>query len=256
MRVNFGWALASVVSLGISGLASAADLPVYRKAPAPIVETYNWTGFYVGLEGGGDFGRTQVIHGPNDPRVGLPNIPETNAFNTTAGLAGVVAGYNYQINQVVLGIEGDFSGVWGATSSFDVAPFNSAFSQQVEQRWLATVRGRVGFLVQPNLLIYGTAGYAASEVRQTVFGPIGSAVVPIAENQTMTGWTAGAGAEWRFFGNWSAKAEYLFVDLGQKSFFNPAPNLTFVSDQRVKLRSDIVRVGINYQFGGPIMAKY
>ena len=112
MRGNFGWALASVVSLGISGLASAADLPVYRKAPAPIVETYNWTGFYVGLEGGGDFGRTQVIHGPNDPRVGLPNIPETNAFNTTAGLAGVVAGYNYQINQVVLGIEGDFSGVW------------------------------------------------------------------------------------------------------------------------------------------------
>ena len=72
----------------------------------------------------------------------------------------------------------------------------------------------------------------------------------------MTGLTAGAGAEWRFFGNWSAKAEYRFVDLGQKSFFNPAPNLTFVSDQQVKLRNDIVRVGINYQFGGPIMAKY
>ena len=51
MRGNFGWALASVVSLGISGLASAADLPVYKKAPAPVVESYNWTGFYVGLEG-------------------------------------------------------------------------------------------------------------------------------------------------------------------------------------------------------------
>src|SRR6202049_3371906 len=124
MRGNFGWALASVVSLGISGLASAADLPVYKKAPAPVVESYNWTGFYVGLEGGGDFVRTQVIHGPNDPLLISPNVPETNAFNTTAGLAGVTAGYNYQINQVVLGGEGGFSRGWGKDSFFASRPFN------------------------------------------------------------------------------------------------------------------------------------
>jgi outer membrane immunogenic protein len=248
-------ALASAISLGGLSTAMAADMPLKAiPAPAPV---YNWTGFYIGAEAGGDFGRSQVIHGPNDPSGLALNTPITNPFDITSGLAGITAGYNYQISQWVVGIEGDISWVRGGASAFDVAPFNSAFSQLVQERWNATVRGRVGYTVLPNLLVYGTGGWADSSVRQTVSDPTFAALAPIVESHTMSGWTAGFGLEWKFYGPWSAKAEFLYADLGQKSFFNPPANtVNYASDQQVRLHDAIVRFGVNYQFNTPIVAKY
>jgi outer membrane immunogenic protein len=252
--------IAKVAMLGLLvaaplGVAQAADMAV--KAPPPIAAPiYNWTGFYIGAVVGGDFGRDQIIGGPTSV---IPGIPETNRFDTTAFLAGATAGYNYQFSQWVLGIEGDYSGLWGGTTSPDIAPLNTAFSQQIEQHWIATVRGRLGYTVLPNLLVYGTGGFAASGVRQAVFNNNnpGLATQTIAQTQTMDGWTAGFGLEWKVYANWSVKAEYLYVDLGTKSFFTPAPNPLFVNDQQARVHNDIVRFGVNYTFGGnPIVAKY
>jgi outer membrane immunogenic protein len=253
-------AAAGLIALATPALAAdMAPAPVYTKAPPPVVAVYNWTGFYIGISGGGDWGRASVF-------AGAVGLPITNGFGTNGGLVGGTVGYNYQVNKWVFGFEGDFSGVWSQGTGPDIPPFNPIFSQQVTENWLATARGRIGFLAAPQLLLYGTGGFAAADVNQKVStNPPGCGVpgtlacTSISETQTMTGWTAGAGAEWKINQHWSVKGEYLYVDLGQTSFFNPAPVTplaTFLNDQRLRLHDNIVRVGVNYTFGGPVVAKY
>ena len=234
------------------GAASAADLPL--KSPPPVLSTYNWTGFYVGAEAGGVWSSEKVRHGANDPiYITVLNTNVTNPFGSGGGLFGETVGYNYQFNRLVLGAEGDISGAWLKASTFDIAPFTTTFSEQIEQRWLATIRGRVGFLALPSVLLYETAGFAAADVKHSGINTTGTQT--ITETHTMTGWTAGVGAEWEFTSNWSAKLEYLHVDLGRKSYFNPSPSMNFISDQQVSFHEDIVRLGVNYQFGMPVVAK-
>jgi outer membrane immunogenic protein len=141
----------------------------------------------------------------------------------------------------------------------------------VNTRWLGTVRGRLGFLVTPTALVYATGGLAYGNVTATGAlaqvgnnGFIGAGAVDF--SQTRGGWTAGFGAEWMLWQNWSAKAEYLHYDLGTASstwsalgtpastFFRGVVYQTEVSSFR--FRGDIVRVGLNYHFGGSGVARY
>ena len=211
-------ASAGVLALGAVA-ASAADLPRHRempaKAPAYIAPPYNWTGFYVGINGGGGFGRSD-FSGTVTP----------GAFDTSGGLAGGTIGYNYQMGQVVFGAEGDFdwSSIRGSTNC-------GGLSCETRNNWLSTARGRLGYAFD-RFMPYVTGGAAFGDIKTSVGG--------LDNRETRTGWTAGGGLEAAIAGPWTAKIEYLHVDLGDASTALPGTTASF--------RSEIVRAGINYRF--------
>jgi outer membrane immunogenic protein len=232
-------ALAFASSTGTPVLA--ADLgvaPIYRP-PAAVT---NWTGSYIGISGGGAWG-TAGVH--NDF-----TGDQTPNFDLRGGIVGITSGYNFQSGAVVYGYEGETSITGKRGSSFDFPP-NAAFTNEVKESWLSTYRGRVGY-VQQNWMIYATAGGALARLENSFTGPPGQ----ISEKHWHWGWTVGGGVEMRLTPDWSAKVEYLYVGLQDKSYFNPAPNAAFASNQRVTLDDHIVRVGVNYKLPWSILDSF
>jgi outer membrane immunogenic protein len=259
MRSGIALILASAVSLGGLGAASAADMPVKYKAPPPVVAAaYSWTGCYVGIEGGGSWGRAgSTSNGTNNGvATGTLGVAK-NSTDISGGMVGGTVGCNYQVNQWVFGLEGDGSWSGEKGSSFLLGPtFNTAFQESVSQSWIGTIRGRVGFVVNNTILLYGTAGGAFADLRINEAN-----TAPVAPGATEThqysGWTAGAGVEWGFAPNWSAKAEYLYMDLGRQGYF--ATTVTgCCTFQSTRLTDNVFRVGVNYHFNSasPVVAKY
>jgi outer membrane immunogenic protein len=218
---GIGVVAASIVA-GVSA-ASAADLavkaPAY-KAPPPIILS-DWAGFYIGVNGGygwGDF--------KND--AGFSDKPK-------GGLFGGHAGYNWQYGSVVAGVEVDFDGAdIKDTKPATIATANGPVAGTVTPKFdeLATARARLGYLVLPNLLAYGTAGpgWGHSEVHA-----VDTAGATISDaGATNFGWTAGAGLEYKFYGNFTARAEYLHYD--------------FAKEGNNKTTIDTVRGGLSYKF--------
>ncbi|QPF88734.1 outer membrane protein [Bradyrhizobium commune] len=263
MMRRFGWALAatSLLLTTFSGVASAADMAV-KAPPPPAVVPYSWTGCYVGIEGGGSWGRDRAISNGTNNGVanGSAGVLKT-AGDISGGLVGGTLGCNYQWNQWVFGIEGDGSWSGEKGSSNLVPPFVTTFKEDVSQSYIATIRGRIGFAVVPTVLLYGTAGGAFADLRIHEFDPTAAAgsaaAIGATETHSYAGWTAGAGVEWGFYPNWSAKFEYLYMDLGSKGFFQTTTTgcCTF---QSTHLTDNIVRAGINYRFNWPrpVVAKY
>jgi outer membrane immunogenic protein len=207
----------------LTGTAAAADLP--RPAPAPYykapvaIPVYNWTGFYIGINGGGGFGRSQW--------------DSTGGFNTSGGLVGGTVGYNYQFGQGVVGLEGDidWADINGTTNNL------CAFGCKTSDHWLSTVRGRLGYAAD-RFMPFITGGAAFGDIRASTPGFAGG-------NQTNAGWTVGAGLEFAIAGNWTAKAEYLYVDLGK---FNCGISCGALVTDNVSFTTNIVRAGVNYRF--------
>jgi outer membrane immunogenic protein len=206
-----------ILALGIAS-ASAADIArrqqMATKAPA-YEPPYTWTGPYIGIYGGGGFGRSEF----SDPFA-------TGKFDMSGAVAGGTIGYNYQMGQVVLGVEGDggWSNIRGSTTC-------GAFTCETRNNWLATARGRLGYAAG-RIMPYITGGAAFGDIKTSVSG-IGDA------QQTRAGWTGGGGVEAMIAGPWSAKVEYLYVDLGRASSL-------LGSD--AKFQTSIVRAGLNYRF--------
>ena len=191
---------AAVTLAAAGGQVLAADLPPAAapppRAPAaylPPPPMFSWTGIYLGINGGGSWGTAtdQFNGGGVSP----------NGF-----LVGGTLGGNYQFGAFVIGLEGD--GDWSDLDGKNTA-CGGAFGCETRSTWLATVRGRAGW-AWDRILFYGTGGAAFGNVQAGgIGGPFDSA--------TQTGWTAGAGVEWAFLPNWTAKVEYLYVDLGNLS---------------------------------------
>ncbi len=188
--------------------AQAADLPrgQYRPyAPPPVVVAYSWMGPYVGANLGYQWGET--TNNPTEP----------------SGIAGgLQAGYNFQTGQFVFGGEADIQ-LSGAEDTF--APWK--FSNP----WFGTVRARAGVALN-NILFYATGGLAYGNLR----GEIGG----LSENRTALGWTAGVGMEVGLTQNWSAKVEYLYIDLAERDYT--------VTGTDNGLNSNLLRFGVNYRF--------
>jgi outer membrane immunogenic protein len=228
---------------------------------------YNWSGYYVGVNAGYGWGNEDVALAPtNNPAsivffVGtFPTfIPNTVRPNPRGVLGGGQVGYNWQSGRAVFGLEADFQGadVGGTVNTF-VPPIVSATGQRLD--WFGTVRGRAGFTATPNLLLYVTGGLAYGEVKHAFSASnSGGSFNNTFVNNTSAGWTVGAGAEWGFAPNWSVKAEYLYMDLGTRTFATLPSGTTPVGaslDSRFADKFQIARVGINYRFGGPVVAKY
>jgi outer membrane immunogenic protein len=235
---------AGLLAIAAAQPASAADVarrpPPPAPAPAPVpVAVYNWTGFYIGAHGGygwADKGWTDTTTGPF-----------SISHNADGFLAGGQIGFNYQINNIVFGIEGDLSwaDITGGTSSGRFG--GETFDTRID--WLGTLTGRVGFAFN-NWLIYGKGGFAWANERLSY-----TAALPAfagSSEETRTGWTVGAGIEYGFWNNWSAKLEYNYMDFGSRDVAY-APGIGFDVDQQVHA----VKLGLNYRFGGgPIAARY
>jgi outer membrane immunogenic protein len=211
--------------------AGAADLsvaPMYKALPPAPVAT--WTGTYVGVSGGGAWGSATVHNN-------VTGVDQTPRFDMNGGLVGVTVGANVQSGRAVVGLEADTSAVSKTGSAFEFPP-NAAFRNEVRENWLSTFRGRVGY-AQDNWLFYATGGGAVANVQHSIPGVI-------SESQSHWGWAAGAGVEVKLNPDWSAKVEYLYVGLQDKTYFNPAPN-AFHTNQGLRLDDHIVRVGVNYK---------
>jgi len=233
MRLKTTALLVAAISFGALQAAAAADLPLPMpmKAPPP-VPYYNWTGCYIGGEGGGTWGDNHIF----DLATGTFL---TNRYGLSGGIAGGTVGCNYEFAaHVVIGIEDDMSWTNNRGSAVDltVPTTNNTFSEQ----WIDTLRGRVGY-AWDRVLVYGTGGAAFVGSKLNVSGLGGS----FSESRDLTGWTAGGGVEWAFIGNWSAKVEYLFVGLGHQDFTSIGPP---VDPRRLTLDTQMVRVGLNYKF--------
>jgi len=200
--------------------ASAADIQrrqaIPVKAPMYVAPPYNWTGFYVGINGGGGWGRSDFA----DPFA-------TGSFKTSGALAGGTLGYNWQMGQAVFGVESDID--WSNIRGSAVC---GAFTTcETKNDWLGTVRGRFGYAFD-RVMPYVTGGLAVGDIKSSVVG-VGST------HDTKAGWTVGGGVEAAIAGPWTAKVEYLHVDLGRSDA---------ILGSTTKFNTNIVRAGLNYRF--------
>jgi outer membrane immunogenic protein len=258
--------LSTVALVALGASASAADLaPRYTKAPTMIDPAYNWTGFYVGLNAGAaSTERNLAVVATGIGFSDLHDLADTSS--KTGFLGGGQIGYNYQSGMSVFGVEADAAwlNLKSSTSSagdpFFHGDGNAVFSSSID--WLVTARARAGTAATPALLLYVTGGLAVAGVNVKYQNNAGIAGDPFINsfsvNETKYGWTAGFGAEYALGGNWSVKAEYLRVQLGDSTLNVPLPdpgaNLT--GTVKVSQNVDLIRAGINYKFGGPAVARY
>jgi opacity protein-like surface antigen len=222
----------------LAGPALAADIPV--KAPPMGSAVWNWSGIYVGGQAGVNYGTTQSIDGDSGAAI-------TDKYHPVGMLLGGTVGLNRQFGNIVIGAEADIGWTNKRDSTADIPPFNTAFFERFDERWLATYRGRLGFVFgsRGNWMIYGTAGGASADVRIEVNSGGGA---QISESRTLTGWTAGGGFETLLGPNWSLKSEVLFVSFDDKAYFTPSPNGSFLSNRVVQTDQIVGRFGINYRF--------
>jgi outer membrane immunogenic protein len=225
-------ALALVSASARLAPAVAADLSIAPIYKSPAIAT--WAGSYVGIAGGGAWGGAAL-------RSNATGTDQTPRFDLSGGIIGITAGFNVQGGNAVLGLEGDVSAANKKGNAIEFPP-NAAFSNEVRERWLSTFRGRVGY-ARDNWLLYATAGGALANVANSIVAPAGT----ISDQQWHWGWTAGGGVEIKLNQDWSAKVEYLYVGLQDKSYFNPVPSPAFPGNQRLHLDDHIVRVGVNYK---------
>ena len=235
-------ASASVAALMVATGAQAADLSqpsVYKAPPAPAAPppSWTWTGFYVGGTVGAVGGHDTVTNAPGN---GWLDGPVNN--NAVGVIGGLEAGYNWQISQLVLGIEGDVSGssLNRSVSAPALGPFvTDTFSSRLNS--LGTIRGRLGWVFD-RMLLYGTGGVAFANLRDQLVDT--SNPFTATPGSSLTGWTAGGGIEYALTDHWTAKAEYLHVGFAQRTVTSSDPSYIF----NFKDSLDIGRVGINYKF--------
>jgi len=216
------------LAIAAAAPATAADLP--RAAPPPLVKApviaptfYDWTGFYVGINGGGAWGRS-----------GFDGATGTlDHFDTKGWAAGATAGYNLQYGHAVFGLEGDIdkSNINGSAGCV-----GGLANCQVQNNWLGTARGRFGFAFD-RFLPFVTGGLAVGDINANVPG-FGSA------STTNAGWTAGGGLEVALGRNWTAKAEYLHIDLGSLNCGTACTG----TPSNVDFSTNLVRGGVNLKF--------
>jgi outer membrane immunogenic protein len=232
------------LSIGFSVAAFAADLgvpspaPVYTKASPP--ESWTWTGFYLGADAGGAWGRDVVS--PTAPDGGV--FPRSNTLSGSGFFGGGTFGYNFQTGPWVFGVESDL-GYLGIGKSVPDPQAGITEVDAINSTFYADVTGRLGYAVD-RFLIYGKGGWAVFDgTGQTTTTLSG---VDITNTGTFNGWTAGGGVEYKITPAWSVKAEYLHFDFGSGTATianNPAGT---VFGYKNDLTADTVKAGINYRF--------
>jgi len=248
--------IAAIASMLAASRALAADLPVpTRPAYYPVATVYDWGGGYIGINGGYGFGQSEWSDALNPSG----NVSSGN-FNVSGGLVGGTIGVTGQWGAWVFGVEGDFD--WQNISGTSAGAFCTSIlisstvpatvaglSCKTASNWLGTLRARFGY-AWDRVLVYGTAGGAGANVQTGLSG------LPPQTNSEF-GWTVGAGLEWAFAENWTAKVEYLFVDLegnaacnhGYSCGYDLVAGTPVGANNVLKFNENMVRVGVNFKYG-------
>jgi outer membrane immunogenic protein len=248
-----------IAGLALTQITSAADLP--RKAPAYSPAVYSWTGCYIGANVGAHWDRDRATT-TADPigwsAAGAAAINATSDGTVTPSgvIVGGQVGCNWQANGFLIGIEGDARWLSGDASrsvtNFPAINSNDVFTTRAENRFVATLRPRLG-MVWDRWLLFVTGGLAVGDPRFTdAFGAFGNtSIASISASRTRVGWTVGGGVEYAFSNNWSAKFEYLYADFGTIDTVIPSCiDCAVGSDIAVhhKYTENVVRAGLNYKF--------
>lgn len=240
MKKNLLLAAVSLVALSATAPALAADLAArpYTKAPAMVAAIYDWSGFYIGINGGG---------GSSHSTWDLVGGGREGSHDATGGTVGGQIGYRWQSGQFVFGVEGQ--GNWADFSGDNVsALFATRNRSKIDSFGLIT--GQVGYAWN-NVLLYVKGGAAVVGVKYDVFSTASGALLS-SNDQTRWGGTVGAGLEYGFAPNWSVGVEYNHIFLSDK-------DVTFAlvpSTDRIKQDVDMGLVRLNYKFGGPTLGRY
>jgi|LQYC01.1.fsa_nt_gi Opacity protein and related surface antigens len=222
--------------------------------------TYNWTGFYAGINIGGAINDSTYKLSPSGLFSGSPTNSlrtDSGSFDDTAFTGGAQLGYNYQVCHFVFGLETDFN-YNGVDESDSVnralsSPLNGRLLHTVKQTidYFGTFRARAGFTPFDRLLVYGTGGLAYGHVcsSSNVLFTLGGDNYVGSKSDIRTGWTAGGGSEYAVTNNWTLRIEYLFVDLGKQSYSYTNqyyPGYDYKTD--IENQQHVIRLGINYKF--------
>jgi outer membrane immunogenic protein len=247
MKKNLLLVTASLVALGVAMPAFGADLArrMYTKAPPPAVAAvYDWTGFYVGINGGWGSSRNCWD---------FAGVTPEGCHDATGGTIGGQVGYRWQMGQVVFGLEGQ--GNWADLSGSNVSVAFPAFRNQTRVDAFGLFTGQIGYAFS-NVLLYAKGGAAVTGNRYRVFSSTTGALAATANDDTRWGGALGAGVEVGFAPGWSVGVEYdhLFMQDRTLSFTTPA-GAAFGTD-RIRQDVDLVTARLNYKFGGPVVAKY
>lgn len=241
MKKNVLLAAVSLVALSAAAPALAADLaarPYTKAPPAAIAAVYDWSGFYIGVNGGGGSARStwDVVGGGRE-----------GSHDATGGTVGGQIGYRFQSGQFVFGVEGQ--GNWADFSGDNVsALFATRNRSRIDSFGLIT--GQVGYAWN-NVLLYVKGGAAVVGAKYDVYSTASGALLASNE-QTRWGGTVGAGLEFGFAPNWSVGVEYNHIFLQDKDVsFALIP-----ATDRIRQDVDMGLVRLNYKFGGPMLTRY
>ncbi|MBB4259764.1 MULTISPECIES: outer membrane protein [unclassified Bradyrhizobium] len=240
MKKNLLLAAVSLVALSATAPALAADLaarPYTKAPPAAIAAVYDWSGFYIGVNGGG---------GSADTSWNLVNFGAEGSHNSTGGTVGGQVGYRWQSGQFVFGLEGQ--GNWADFSGDNISGI-TGFRNRTRVDSFGLITGQVGYAWN-NVLLYAKGGAAVVSNKYDVYSTVTGANLDRAD-ETRWGATVGAGLEYGFAPNWTVGVEYNHIFLGDH-------DITFASGavERVKQDVDMGLVRLNYKFGGPILGRY
>jgi outer membrane immunogenic protein len=227
-----------------AGSANAADMAA-RPAYAPPPPAYSWTGLYYGANIGYSWGQSTR----DVTLLGVGTFSRSQDLNGVIG--GFQTGYNYQFGNWVWGFESDIQATGQKGSdTLGVTP-GVTVTRDAKLPWLGTARSRLGILWSPYTMLYGTFGIAYGQLKDDTtitVANVGSATSTFKDWKA--GWTAGAGIESAFGGGWSWKLEYLYVDLGKTEQTLVTPGLGQIITDSRRATDNIVRVGLNYKWGG------
>jgi outer membrane immunogenic protein len=229
--------IGAIAALALAGTAAnAADLPVKARPMAPVA-TMNWTGCYLGANLGYGWGRGTAS-------ATALGVTVSGSEHLDGVLGGGQIGCNYQMNNIVFGIEGDIQGTdQHRTTTFTAGGFSLAESDSLP--WFGTVRGRVGITLAPTWLVYATGGGGGAGLRSTATAT-GPVTGTLTNNTTRGIWTVGGGVENMFMPHWSWKLEYLYFSTG--NFTNTTAVLGVPVVTTTKFSDNVLRAGINYHF--------
>jgi outer membrane immunogenic protein len=242
-----------LLAVGIAAPATAADMAVKALPPAPLPVMYNWSGFYIGANGGWaeshncwDF---LVLGGP---------VFTDGCRDRSGGVLGGQIGYRWQANQFVFGLEAQ--GDWADLSNTRISLFDPTLSTRVKTDGIGLFTGQIGWAAWTAALFYIKGGAAVTSNSFTILDTV-TGIGLASASATRWGGTVGVGFEYGFAPNWSFGVEYdhLFMGTSNNSFTSVDPRLTTILNDRIRQDVDMVTLRINYRFGGygaPVTARY
>jgi outer membrane immunogenic protein len=242
---------AGFVALVLTAPASAADLAArpYTKAPPMIAAIYDWSGFYIGANGG--WGSSRNCWDVLPPAVVV--AAREGCHDATGGVAGGQIGYRWQSGGWVFGLEAQ--GNWADLRGSNVS---QAFAGSINRSKIdafGLFTGQVGYAWN-NALLYVKGGAAVTDSRYDIRNAATNVLIANTGDQTRWGGTIGAGVEYGFAPNWSAGVEYDHIFSQDKNLTFTAPGGAFVQTDRVRQDVDLVTARVNYRWGGPVVPKY